>query len=118
MEEQKLLKEFEKEKWQKLILSLLIDVVGNITYIIPGIGEWADLIIAPLTAAAIYKVHDTKIGAGFGFLEEILPFTDVIPTATIIWAKKYFYSKEDTFKEFIAKKQKNKEFIDNVLKHL
>jgi hypothetical protein len=73
----------------KLLASLLIDFLGNATFVLPGIGELADLLWAPLSASMIsgmYSETSPNIKY-FAFMEEVLPFTDFIPTATLGWMK-------------------------------
>lgn len=94
---------FEEKKRTDLIASLAIDALGMATFIIPALGEMADVVIAPIISILIYAVHRTTFGAIAGFVEEIIPFTDVIPTATIIWAYRYIFKKSNTFAEFINK---------------
>ena len=67
----------------KLIISIIIDLVGMASYALPWVGELSDFIFAPLTAWWIMHAYDSKKGATIGFIEEILPFTDFIPTCTI-----------------------------------
>lgn len=69
----------------KLIGSIAIDLVGMGTYAIPGIGEVADTIWAPISGVLIYLMYKNAGLAAVGFVEEILPGTDIIPTATIAW---------------------------------
>ncbi|WP_435355749.1 hypothetical protein [Emticicia sp. SJ17W-69] len=105
MENQKerLLKKFKEKKNFDLLASIIIDAIGMATFIVPALGEVADLIIAPIISILIYAVHRTTFGAIAGFLEEIIPFTDIIPTATIIWFYRYILKKNATFEEFISK---------------
>ena len=82
------------------------------SYLIPAFGEAADLVIAPIVSILIYAVHRTTLGAVAGFLEEIIPFTDVIPSATIIWFYRYFLKRQDTYNEFMSQFNKeNSSFI-------
>lgn len=77
--------------WGKLVASLIIDFVGASSYALPGLGEFADLAWAPTQAvlmAAMYS-ESSPYAAYFGLLEEILPFTDIIPSATLAWLKEY-----------------------------
>jgi len=65
-----------------------MDLIGMSTYAIPALGEFGDIIWAPLSAFIFYKLFGGKIGViggMFDFLEEILPFTDIIPSFTIAW---------------------------------
>lgn len=76
----------------KLILCVAIDLVGASTYAIPAIGEGFDVGWAPVQAALVNYLFGNGLITGFAFLEEILPGTDFIPTATIAW----FYENRDT----------------------
>lgn len=64
----------------KLTISILLDLLGFVSYFSGGL---IDIIYAPLYGLWIrYAYKDTKL-AWLGFAEELLPFTDAIPTATI-----------------------------------
>lgn len=85
-------------KARHLAFSLLIDLVGMSSYTIPGFGEWTDVAYAPLSAWLIYRIYGSrnpraKLGAWVGFAEEILPFTDIVPTATLMWFDTYMRKK-------------------------
>lgn len=69
---------FKERKHKDLVASLAIDALGMASYLIPALGEAADLVIAPIVSILIYAVHRTTFGAVAGFLEEIIPFTDII----------------------------------------
>ncbi|MFN8671314.1 MAG: hypothetical protein U0457_04415 [Candidatus Sericytochromatia bacterium] len=86
--------ETKNNKKRDLIFSILIDLLGASSYFFPAMGEYSDIFIAPLTAIFIYLLYKTKTGAFFGLLEEALPFTDITPTATILWYKKYIKDKK------------------------
>ena len=65
-----------------------MDVVGYATYAIPGLGEFADILWAPISSIIFMMSFGGWKGAigGFGnFIEEILPGTDFIPSFTIMW---------------------------------
>lgn len=105
---------FNEKKRKDLMASLAIDALGMATYLIPALGEAADIVIAPIVSILIYAVHRTTFGAIAGFLEEIIPFTDIIPSATIIWFYRYFLKGESTFNEFMEKfKKKHSIVIDS-----
>lgn len=83
------------QKWYLLIGSILIDTIGVISYLFPVIGEGLDTIWAPISAGLILLMYKNigltgYIGAIVGGLEEALPTTDIIPTATLLWVYKYF----------------------------
>jgi hypothetical protein len=71
-----------------LILCILLDVIGMATYLIPALGEFADIIWAPLSAYLFFRLFGGRfgmIGGVLNFLEEIIPWTDFIPSFTIAW---------------------------------
>ena len=81
------------KKYKKLILSIVLDVIGFFT-VIPF-----DIIWAPISGYIItkmYKGNKGKVAGIISFLEEIIPFLDVIPTFTIMWIYTYVINKEDT----------------------
>ena len=86
------------KKLPTLQFCILMDLIGCASYLLPGLGEISDLIWAPISGFIFYKAFGGKIGLYgglFDFLEEILPGTDIIPTFTIVWLwKKYFSGKE------------------------
>eukprot|EP00392_Amoebophrya_sp_AT5.2_P008799 g8827.t1 len=69
----------------KLVLCLLIDFCGASSYLLPGIGELGDVGYAPLQAYLLLKLFGSHRVAALGFLEELGPGTDFVPTATIAW---------------------------------
>lgn len=88
-------------KYKKLLLSIVFDSIGYVSFFIPGLGEFTDIIWAPVSAWLIIKMYKGNIGKVAGvisFIEEILPVFDVIPTFTLTWLYTY------TFK---AKTEKN-----------
>ena len=85
-----------KPNYGKLVLSVLLDLIGMMSFTIPGIGEFSDVIWAPIAGylmTYLYKGNVGKIAGIFAFLEEIIPFTDVIPSFTLTWLYVYAYKK-------------------------
>ncbi|ARV08627.1 hypothetical protein BTO05_02845 [Winogradskyella sp. PC-19] len=75
-------------KYPKLFLSLLLDALGYVSIIFPPF----DFVWAPLSGLIMTKLYKGKAGKIAGvvaFLEEALPFTDVIPTFSIMWVYTY-----------------------------
>ena len=71
-----------------LWLCILMDLVGYATYSIPVLGELGDLLWAPVSGLIFYQLFGGwkgALGGFFGFLEELLPGTDFIPSFTIMW---------------------------------
>lgn len=82
----------------KLILGLIFDFIGMLSYIIPGIAETTDLIWAPISGmllVAMYKGTVGKVAGVIGTLEELIPFTDIIPTFTITWLYENYIDKKN-----------------------
>jgi hypothetical protein len=109
---EKLKKKFETEKRTKLVIAIAIDLFGYISFIIPGIAEFSDILVAPISAILVYVLFNKKIKwAGLTFFEEILPFTDVIPSATIAWIDMYIMNQEKTIEAMIeSERRKNNAF--------
>jgi hypothetical protein len=65
-----------------------MDLIGMASYIIPGVTEFTDIVWAPVSGFAFYLLFGGRfglIGGTLDFLEEIIPFTDFIPSFTIAW---------------------------------
>lgn len=76
------------KKYQKLLLSLLFDALGFVSLVFPPF----DFVWAPLSAylmTKLYKGREGKIAAVISFVEEALPFLDVIPTFSLMWLYTY-----------------------------
>ncbi|MBX9783375.1 MAG: hypothetical protein K2X48_08795 [Chitinophagaceae bacterium] len=72
-----------------LLFCILMDAIGYATYAVPFLGEFADVIWAPLSAIIFFKTFGGwkgAFGGVFNFFEEILPWTDFIPSFTLMWA--------------------------------
>jgi hypothetical protein len=87
------------QKHASLILCIAMDIIGYATFSVPVLGEFGDIVWAPISAFIFYKTFGGwkgALGGMFNFVEEILPFTDFIPTFTITWLVKYFFKKQPT----------------------
>jgi hypothetical protein len=90
-------KKTEEIKNLKLLAAILIDLIGMVSYLLPGASELLDAIWAPISAILVFILFNRKLSwASFTFLEELLPFTDVVPSATIAW---YFHYHKSNKKE-------------------
>lgn len=82
------------KKYHKLLFGILFDAVGFVSFFIPGIGEFSDVIWAPISAWLMTKLYQGKTGkiaAVITFVEEALPVADVIPTFTLMWLYTYVF---------------------------
>lgn len=82
--------EFSSMHVRLLVTSIIIDLIGVASLGVPVIGQIFDIFWAPLSGYIIHRMYGVTLIAWFGVIEELLPFTDIIPTATIAWL--YVYS--------------------------
>ena len=79
-----------------LVLCILMDAIGYLSFAIPALGEFSDIIWAPVSGFIFYKMFGGwrgTFGGIFNFVEEILPFTDFIPSFSIMWIWQYLTKK-------------------------
>ncbi|MFV8370111.1 hypothetical protein [Flavobacterium sp. LB2R40] len=79
-------------KSRDFVLGILFDAIGMLSFSVPFIGEFSDVIWAPLAGFLMtwmYKGTIGRVGGIVTFLEEILPFSDFIPTFTLTWLYNY-----------------------------
>ena len=84
----------KRNKYKLLRQGILYDAIGMSTAFIPGIGPFLDIIWAPYAAKKMTDMYEGtrgKVAAVIVFLEEILPFSDFIPTFTIMWVLTYVF---------------------------
>lgn len=87
----------ETIKMRNLLLGLLFDLIGMLSFSIPFLGEFSDVIWAPISGFLMvwmYKGNSGKVGGVFSFLEELIPFTDFIPSFTLMWFYRYVIVKK------------------------
>lgn len=80
-----------------LIKGLAFDMIGMATIAIPLVGPFLDLLWAPYAAGKMremYPGNKGKIASVLVFIEEILPWTDVIPTFTFMYLYTYVWKKQ------------------------
>lgn len=80
-----------KEKWRRLGVSLTIDGVGSFSYLLPFVGEAFDVVWAPAQTVLIMALyqHVSPNMSYVSFAEEMLPFLDVLPSATTGWLMEF-----------------------------
>lgn len=84
----------KQNKYRDLFLSLLFDGIGMVSFLIPGVGEFSDVIWAPIAGWLMTRIYKGKVGQAAGiftFIEEIIPGLDIIPTFTIMWLYTYVF---------------------------
>jgi hypothetical protein len=78
----------EKVFLPNIAICVVMDIIGMATYIFPVLGEFGDIVWAPVSAYVFFKLFGGRfglIGGVLNFLEEIVPYTDIIPSFTIAW---------------------------------
>ncbi len=78
----------EKLLLPNIAICIVMDLIGMVSYVFPMVTEFSDIVWAPLSAIIFNKLFGGRlglIGGVLNFLEEILPFTDIIPSFTIAW---------------------------------
>jgi hypothetical protein len=75
-------------KKPSLLFCIVMDLIGMASLLIPSLDEWSDVLWGPVSGYIFYQRFGGLgglLGGGFSFLEELLPYTDIIPTFTIAW---------------------------------
>lgn len=83
----------KRDKTKKLLMGLLFDGIGMLSFTVPLVGEFSDVVWAPLAGFLMtwmYKGTVGKVGGVITFVEEIFPFSDFIPTFTLTWIYTYW----------------------------
>lgn len=86
------------QKSKTLVKSLLYDAIGMATMSVPVVGPFLDIAWAPIAAKKMSKMYPGnkgKFASILVFLEELLPFTDIIPTFTLMWVYTYVFQKQE-----------------------
>lgn len=84
-------------KTKKLVLGILFDVIGMLSFTIPYVGEFGDVLWAPLSGFLMTKMYEGRVGKVAGilsFVEEIFPFSDFVPSFTLTWIYMYLIKKD------------------------
>lgn len=82
-----------KDIYKKLGYSIAFDALGYVSFIFPPF----DIIWAPSAGYLMTKLYKGKAGKIAGiitFIEEALPFMDVVPTFTLMWIYTYIFKTE------------------------
>ncbi|KAL3799679.1 hypothetical protein ACHAWO_002863 [Cyclotella atomus] len=76
----------------KLLICIVIDILGSANEAIPVVGEVVDVLYAPMAALLLRQLFQgSNVVFLLEFVEEILPFTDILPLATICWTVETFF---------------------------
>jgi len=84
-------------RFKLLFLGIVFDAIGMLSFSVPFIGEFSDVVWAPISGylmTKMYKGRVGRIGGIISFAEEFLPFTDWIPSFTLVWMYIYVIKNE------------------------
>ena len=79
-----------------LLKGIVYDAIGMASSAIPVVGAFLDILWAPYAAKKMREMYPNKggkIASVLVFIEEILPFTDIIPTFTLMWIYNFVWKK-------------------------
>lgn len=80
----------------KLLICVAVDSIGTSSELVPFFGEIADVAWAPIAALILRSLFGSNdVVFVLEFVEEILPFTDFLPLATICWVVDTFFAESD-----------------------
>ena len=83
----------KNSKTKKLLIGIFFDLLGYVSYVFPPF----DFVWAPLSAYIMTKLYPGragKVAAVGSFIEEALPFLDVVPTFSLMWFYTYVIKSE------------------------
>ncbi|MGV8151070.1 MAG: hypothetical protein ACP5NV_05060 [Candidatus Woesearchaeota archaeon] len=80
-------------KWVELVISIVVDGIGMISYAFPILGELSDIIWAPISMIITGMLYKNIWFITFNGIEELLPITDMIPTVTLNWFYYHYIQK-------------------------
>jgi hypothetical protein len=84
----------KNKKYKQLLMGLLFDGIGMLSFVIPFVGEFSDIVWAPLSGWLMTRMYKGKLGQAAGiftFVEEIIPGFDIIPSFTLMWLYTYVF---------------------------
>lgn len=87
----------KNKKYKQLFMGLLFDGIGMLSFVIPFVGEFSDIVWAPLSGYLMTRMYKGKVGQAAGvftFIEEIIPGFDLIPSFTLMWLYTYVFKGE------------------------
>lgn len=76
------------KKQPSIWFCLLMDTIGLASYALPVLGEFGDIVWAPLSSLIFFISFGGwkgAFGGVFNFVEELLPGFDFIPSFTLMW---------------------------------
>ncbi len=115
MDEQNIIRTYNRIKYGKLAASLALDGVGMIT-MLPAV--WVrHRLGADQRHSLLPAVRQEYVCFIGGAVNELPPLTDFVPTLTAMWVYRYRVKGKDTFEGHLREvKQQQHDSIDRILK--
>lgn len=117
-DQEKTVKEFNRHKYQQLLMSVLLDGSSIFTDATPTLGQWGNIVSTLVYGAAIFVIYRKRkfmavIAAISGTSVELLTDMDMIPVAMLTWVYAYIVSSHKTLDSFYEEKRKNFDYLNN-----
>ena len=85
-----------------LLVSILLDLLGDSSYALPFLGDASDVLFAPISGIILYKLYGSNVVTALNVVEELLPGADFIPTGTLAWYCKNVLSKDNKLRSILG----------------
>jgi hypothetical protein len=99
--------QIQQEDLVRLFISILVDLIGTSSEVVPVVGEISDLVWAPIAGLILRSMYGSNVVLIFEVAEEILPFTDFLPFATICWTVDVFFADSELARALRIGRHKN-----------
>uniref|UniRef100_A0A0K6S7U8 Uncharacterized protein n=2 Tax=Chromera velia CCMP2878 TaxID=1169474 RepID=A0A0K6S7U8_9ALVE len=87
---EELKRDVSAEAWGLLAVCVFLDLIGEASSVLP-FGEASDIVWAPVQGLLLRYMFQSDAVAFIGFVEELLPSTDAMPTFTLAWCLREFW---------------------------
>lgn len=97
-------KTYNQYKWRSLLIGILMDAGGLVSFLVPVVGEWFDVAWAPFAAFVMSRMYGKTHGnwsTWLTFTEEILPWSDFVPSFTLMWIYAFILKKKATEQKWL-----------------
>lgn len=118
IDQEKTIQEFNRHKYQQLLMCALIDGVSIFTDAIPALGQAGNLFASLIYGVAIFTIYRRRkwlavIAAVCGVSSELVQGMDIVPVAMMTWVYVYIISSSKTLDHFFEEKRKNFDYLNN-----
>lgn len=118
VDQEKVFQQFNRRKYQQLILSALLDGSSFITDAVPAFGQAGSVVSAVIYGIALFAIYRSRkvlamIAGVTGVLAEVVSGLDIVPVAFIVWCYAYVISNTKSLEYFFAEKRKHFDYLNN-----